>query len=174
MAERAIDFLNPNRDRPLDGLKALRDDGPALAKLGAAYAVTKRNDLAARAWRRALVQQPGNEVILHSLTLLNYWTEGDPAIGLETAEELIDSNPHLAEYRWLHATLLERAGRLPEAIAAAERAIERDPSAAPIRAWLAQAYEKTDQHEKAADQQAILRRWPKASLGEHTPDNALP
>lgn len=159
LAERAIDFLNPHRDQPIQGLEIQSLDAPALVKLGLAYVVTGRNELAIASWKRALKERPGNEQILHSLTLA-YLTHSDPAAGLEFAGPLVESNPHLAEYHWLHATLLDRVGKLPEAIAAAELAIERDPTATPIRAWLAQAYDRTNQPEKSQQQRALLARWP--------------
>jgi tetratricopeptide (TPR) repeat protein len=160
MAERAIDFLSPDRDEPLKGLDRLSGDAPALTKLGLAYVVAGRSELAAAAWKRALKLRPGNELILDSLTRL-YATQGDNAAGLRYAQQLVAANPHLAEYHFVHAMLLDRTGDKRAAIAAAEKAIERDPSATSVRQWLAAAYAETDQPEKSRMEQAVLDRWPK-------------
>jgi tetratricopeptide (TPR) repeat protein len=116
-----------------------------------------RTDLALKAWERALELEPANEAVLHSVALFHS-RGGDPLVGLQYIDRLLAENPYLAEYHWMRCRLLEQAGNLEESVRAAERTIELDPTAVYVRAWLVDAYQRTNQSAAGQQQRELIER----------------
>lgn len=144
-------------DTPTEMLRQLGDDMPVLERIGIPLAMLGRTDLALQVWERALELEPTNEAVLHSLALF-YSRSGDPLMGLKYIDRLLAVNPYLAEYQWLRSRLLEQAGQFDEAVRAAERTVQLDPTAISVRAWLIDAYQRGNQPAKAQQQREIMER----------------
>ena len=134
-----------------------QDDPAVLLDLGLVYAMGGMLREALAAWEAGVAASPTNELILARLTTFHA-RMGSAGEGLPWAERLIEVNPHVAEYRWIHSTLLDKAGRRDEAIKAAEAALERDPTAKVIRTWLVEAYRDKGRAADAEKQEKLLKR----------------
>ena len=156
LAAEAEKLFNPDGLAPAALLEEYRHDHAVLSNLGLVYVLTGRPQLAEAAWQRALALEPHNESDLSSLMQFHA-RMGNPDAAQDFARRLLAVNPHLAEYHWLQSTLFQQARQLPAAIAAAERALERDPTATAVRVWLVRAYTQSGQSEKATEQNALLR-----------------
>jgi hypothetical protein len=141
-----------------ENIASREDDPGSLANIGIAQVITGHSNEALATWERALALEPNHEITLHSLTAY-YSTEADPRPGIPFARRLVEINPHVAEHHWLLATLLDGSGRLEEAIPAAEKAIQLDPTALKVRGWLIQAYVRSNRTGEALQQRDILQRF---------------
>lgn len=156
LAGQAEKLFNPDGKEPAALLDEFSDDHAVLSNLGLVYVLTGRPQLAEAAWQRASRLEPTNESDLASLVQFHA-RMGNPNGAHEVAERLLAVNPHLAEYHWLQSSLFQQTRQLPEAIAAAERALVRDPTAQAVRVWLVRAYAQAGQPGKSAEQAALLR-----------------
>jgi predicted CXXCH cytochrome family protein len=156
LGEQALKTLGLTTKMDIAALYSMEDAG-TLARMGIVLALTGRTPDAIETWEQALKLEPNHEASLRSLTVCCI-AENDVNRGLIHAERLTKANPHVAEHHWLRVLLLDRAGRVQEAIDSAEQAVALDPTAVPSRRWLVEAYQRIGQTEKALEHQDVLQR----------------
>ena len=92
---------------------------------------------------------------------------------LEFASEFVDRCLEIDSghpgYHAIRADVLMNFGRLKEGITAGEKSLELDPTRIPVRAWLANAYEKDGRKADADAMREIVRRMQTAKVPETTP-----
>ncbi len=147
--------------RELDPLGAAHgsDDERLLEHLAICYMIIESPQQGLACWTRLLEIAPDNETALRSMAILSASRNDGPGM-LAYAERLQAANPDLPEPYFMQARALEMLQRAPEAIAAAEESLRRDPTALPVRMWLIAICDATGQTEKAAAQ----RKWVEAYL----------
>lgn len=134
-AERAAPRLRETVERAPDDVESL--DVLAVCEL-----LLERPDEAVRLWGEALKHDPRRQSALQSLLL--YWmNRGETTRAAGYAERLVTVNPWVADAQGRYSLLLARLGRMDEAVAAAERARQLNPSAPPATKWLAELYRRT-------------------------------
>jgi tetratricopeptide (TPR) repeat protein len=153
-ALRQFKFPSEPGATPLDNLG---NDVEVLERAGVLFVLLNQPEPATRIWQRVLELDPTNERVLHYSALFRLKT-GDHAGSLTLFDQLITENPHLAEYHWLRASAQEKVGRMEDAIRSAERTLELDPTAIPIRDWLAQAYDRAGRSADADRQRQVIAR----------------
>ena len=104
------------------------------AYLGLATCLGRRNDLpaAARALQFAKEREPDNPVVAANLGILQA-TRGDLGGAIQSLTAALARDPDLHEARFNLALAYAKAGRRPEAAAAARELLRRLPAAAPQR-----------------------------------------
>ena len=138
-------------------LEEAPDDPHPLTILGALAMDHQRPDLAREHYRQARDVPAAEEAALDGLLKIHYLSsEWERA--LDCADRLIELDPGHARAHAMRADTLKGLGRLDEGIAAAERALELNPTLVPVREWLASALRKAGREAEADEQQQILRR----------------
>jgi tetratricopeptide (TPR) repeat protein len=77
---------------------------------------------------------------------------------LDCADRLIELDPGHARAHAMRADTLQALGRLDEGIAAAERALEFNPTLMPVREWLVNAQREAGRPAEADEQEETLLR----------------
>lgn len=98
-----------------------------LYSLGQVLSDEGQSGLAQRAYRDAVTFEPYNVQYRESLCLV-YLKGGNASEALGCVTELMELSPGFVQGYFIRARLLEQLGRLPEALAVAEKGLEFDPS----------------------------------------------
>lgn len=141
------------------------DDGLVLSTLGA-LAMQQQRSVAARAWLKKAQSLPETEEAAVAGLLELSYQEADWARALEYVDRCLEIDPGHPGYHAIRADCLENSGRLSDAILAAEKSLELDPTRIPVREWLANAYEKDQRLPEAAAMREIVRRMQSAKVPE--------
>ena len=161
LAYHAEPLLTPTEMKSANSLAALveaiGDDVEVLNALAAVYQLTDRLDQAVSLWKRVLEMSPGNEAALYRLAV-HYHDGNDYVSARGYLEQLLEVRPQLADLHGRYAHVLSQFEEWPQAIEAAERGLELDPSLSQLREWLIQVYEKSDRANQAEPHRAILAR----------------
>lgn len=131
------------------------DDVLTLESLGAAAMSRGRPETALKFWREALAIDPKHERILNLAAGLTLRSEQFEAC-MEYNERLLTINPWGPVQQARRATLLDHAGKLREAIQAAEKSLELDPGQLPLREWLVDACQRANRHARAEQERILL------------------
>lgn len=91
--------------------------------------------------------------------LLNiYYPLTDWKRSLECADRLLELDPGYSKVHALRADILRKLGRDEDAIDAARRALEFNPTLVAVREWLVEAYRATGRADDQRQQEEILKR----------------
>lgn len=108
------------------------DDGPLIQALGTAYS-QRENYAEARKWlEKVVVLEPKNEQAQINLALACVALR-DLAAAKEHIAEVVELNPHVARNFQLQAKILAQRGEFEQAIQAAEKLVELDPTQFELR-----------------------------------------
>ena len=88
---------------------------------------------------------------------------------LEYVDRCLEIDSGHPGYHAIRADVLMNSGRLKEGITAGEKSLELDPTRIPVRAWLANAYEKDGRKADADAMRGIVRRMQTAKVPETNP-----
>ena len=142
----------------LDGVLARSpDDGVVLAVLGSMAQEGQRTDLAIGYYERARQFPVAQEMSFNGLLSL-YSDAGRLEDALQCADQLLAIDPGHARVHAVRANVLLALGRKAEAVTAAERALEFDPTLIDVRLGLARAYGELGQVQQQQEQERILSR----------------
>ncbi len=131
------------------GLAIHPDDGLTLATLGA-LAMQHQNGVAAETYLlKAQALPESEESAVAGLLELSYQAADWPR-ALQYVNRCIELDPGHPGYHAIMADSLMNSGKLKEAIKAAEKSVELDPTRIPVRLWLARAYDKDGRSAEAA------------------------
>lgn len=133
------------------------DDRESWFSLGVALALARDPPGARAAWERALEIEPRDELALDAL-VGQCQSQGDRAGSLVYLDRLLAVNPWIASNHARRATMLGELGRVPEAIEAAEKALELDPTDTSTRRWLSLVYEREGRVEESRRHASFSRR----------------
>ncbi|MCO6456765.1 MAG: tetratricopeptide repeat protein [Pirellulaceae bacterium] len=122
-------------------LQAAPDDLRVVDALALCRMLENQTDQAVELWQRAIQLEPGRRDALFSLAIY-YHNSGQTDLALEYTERYLRQFPWNAEMHGRHSHLLGESGRLDEAIAAAERALQLNPSVPKTYVWLSWLYEQ--------------------------------
>ncbi|MEZ6064315.1 MAG: hypothetical protein R3B90_01085 [Planctomycetaceae bacterium] len=131
LADQAINAL-----RPL--AVPLANDLPLQAALAAALNLTGDTGGAGAVWQGILQQDPSHEAALEGLAYACH-DAGQFELALEYLDRLLAINPYQSNSHGRRAHILGRLERMPEAIEAAQRTIELDPTSVHVYRWLSHA-----------------------------------
>ncbi len=130
-------------------LKAAPNDENALTLMGAFFRQRNARAAARDYFERAKTNPASEETAVGSLLTLNY-LDSRWAAALLCADRMIELDPQGARFHSLRADILQQSGRPEEGIAAAQQALQLDPTLMPVREWLVQALANanriTEQH----------------------------
>lgn len=144
----------------LDGLlQQSPDDGALLVVLGSMAAEGQRGALAIDYYERARRFSTVSEMSLNGLLGLYSGAQRWPE-ALDAADRLLAIDPGHARVHAMRADVLFALGKRDEAITAAERALEFDPTLIEVRRGLVRIAEEFGKREVLKHHEAILRRWP--------------
>ena len=148
----------PELARRLDRvLETVPDDGAVLTVLGATALDHGRLELARRYYSRALAVPDAEEAALSGLLKIHYLSADWPQ-ALDYAERLLRIDPGNASAHSMRADSLKMLGRTDEAIDAALRALEFNPTLVPVRSWLVDLSRAAGRSEERREQEDILLR----------------
>lgn len=136
-------------------ITALGPDQAALAELGSSYLVNGEIDPARVVWRRLLDLNPDHEVALGGLAFIELQRRNVRA-GRIHLERLLTLLPNDPEWHARMAELAWAGGTRDEALRAAERVLELDPTKLELRQWLVAAYRSTGNAERSAHHRRIV------------------
>jgi tetratricopeptide (TPR) repeat protein len=145
------------------------DDVDALEVLGTACFLQRRVADAERYWQAALQRDPRRETTLHHLAVIKY-EQRQMAAARDLLQRYLDVNPRFGTMHAKYAGALGALGDWPACIAAAERALERNPTLASAHELLAYAYRQTgkpvesERHRRLFEQ--LQRLVPRAAVEE--------
>ena len=129
-------------------MKDFPDDPRTLNALGTASAVNGRFDDSIRYWEKSLALDPKGEQTLEMLTVTLHKT-GHPKEALGYLKRTLELNPWKATLWGRYAGLLSRDENWAQAIEAAHKALELDPSVLQTYQFLADAYRKRGDSDKS-------------------------
>ena len=159
-AARVHDLLVP-RWMSDDDLEKIADllgyDMHALGALGQAFQIMDQRALSVKCWNEALRVHPQSEVLLARLGDL-YQEEKNWKPALTHFDRALEINPHASIYHGRRAYVLGHLGRREEGAAAAERALELDPTLTQVREWLIDVYGRLGKTELRDEQRRLLER----------------
>jgi hypothetical protein len=128
--------------------KSVPEDLDAGIALGTAYWLTGDPRMASKTWEAMIKREPENEDLLRRLQVLCHETN-QLQMGADYGRKLIKVSPWNYEYFGRHAHMLGSLGLYEEAIIAAERALELNPTELQLHQWLAEIHEYRKNVEKA-------------------------
>lgn len=137
--------------------EAAPDDVDVIDALGVAASLQGRLADAARLWRSAVTIEPRRQKPLFSLAALAQG-EGNLPTALVYEERLLELNPWEGSLYLRHSKTLSGLGRADDALAAAEKAIELDPSSPEAHAWVAELHQMKGDLTKADEARRQARR----------------
>ncbi len=140
-------------------------DGLTLSTLGALAMQHGQTERAVQYLKRAQSVSLAEESAVASLLDLSY-QQANWAQSLEYVDRCIENDAGHPGYHAIRADVLMNSGRLKEGITAAEKSLELDPTRIPVRAWLANAYEKDSRKAQADAMREIVRRMQTAKVPE--------
>ncbi|MCO6456908.1 MAG: tetratricopeptide repeat protein [Pirellulaceae bacterium] len=140
------------------GLQLLGNDPPALNALGTACRMQKRYQEAEICWQEALRYNPKDEQAL-LLMLLHHHSLQDTRSALEYVERLLELLPDAPTLHGRRAHMLGQLGQTDQAIKAAERALELDPTLIQIHIWLIEVYTGRGELDRADEVRKLLERF---------------
>lgn len=138
-------------------INALGADETALAELGAGHLINGEIDPARVVWRRLLDLNPDHEVALGGLAVIELQRRNVRA-GRIHLERLLKLLPDDHEWHARMAELAWTAGKRDEALQAAERVLELDPTKLELRQWLVAAYRSTANAERSDHHRQIVEQ----------------
>jgi predicted CXXCH cytochrome family protein len=133
------------------------DDPPIWIALGDVADLRHDNASARKNWERALKLWPDDEMVLDSLAVVCQQS-GDYQASLDYSNRLIDLEPWRARDYERRSAVLAHFGRLREAIADAEKAVELEPLDKKARRWLKDLYRQVGNFAAGSKQDEILKR----------------
>lgn len=133
------------------------DDIESLRMLGSVSMWLDRPRDARQFWRAALDRRPEEEGVLQQLGQLAA-EQGRTSDALELLEQFHRFNPWTAESYGRVARLQWQAGDPDAALAAAQRALELNPTLIPLRQWLVRAYRELNREADADAEEAFIER----------------
>ncbi len=139
----------------------LPDDGLLLIALGTMAHHGNRQNLA-RGYLERARQIPAVEESAVAELLDVYYESSDWEKALECANRLIEINPREVKAYAIKADVCSLLGRSADGIAAAEQAIELNPSLVSLRRWLVKAYRGAGRESDAQAEEAVIERIEKA------------
>ena len=158
--------IPPDLERLLESALAVHpSDGLALSTLGALAMQQGRTTEAVQYLTQARNVPFAEESAVAGLLDLSY-QQANWAKSLEYVDRCIEIDPGHPGYHAIRADVLMNSGRQKEGITAAEKSLELDPTRIPVRAWLANAYEKDGRKADADAMREIVRRMQTAKLPE--------
>ena len=154
----------PDLERLLESALAFHpSDGLALSTLGALAMQLGRTEQAVQYLTQAQNVPLAEESAVAGLLDLSY-QQANWAKSLAYVDRCIEIDPGHPGYHAIRADVLMNSGRLKEGITAAEKSLELDPTRIPVRAWLANAYEKDGRKADADAMREIVRRMQTAKV----------
>lgn len=139
----------------LEQLCAQANDVVMLEALGSLQLAIEQYDRAIATFQKALVLDPQHEKTLWGLVLASeQW--GQPEDILEYVDRYIKVNPWDSRAHGRRAQALARAGRIPEAIDAANQSLKIDPASGVTHSWLSRAYESRGDSQKSAHHRRLF------------------
>lgn len=138
-------------------INALGVDETALAELGSGYLISGEIDPARVVWRRLLDLNPDHEVALGGLAVIELQRR-NVRVGRTHLERLLKLLPDDPEWHARMAEMAWAAGKRDEALQAAERVLELDPTKLELRQWLVAAYRSTANAERSDHHRQIVER----------------
>jgi hypothetical protein len=133
------------------------DDYESLSALGTVLDLRQNVAGAREIWQRALQLKPANEHLLEFMVAACQ-KSGDDQAALEYLDRFMALNPWRARDHMRRATLLSQLGLTSEAIAAAERSLELDPTDRTPRRWIINAAQSIGDLATARRHAEILQR----------------
>lgn len=150
-AKEAVNLLLPV-------LKGAPKDIEGRYALGQALETFGDSTLAMEAWKQVLELQPTHESALENMALLHLGANR-PQEAQPLLERLVDINPERSFYFGRLAFVMGLNGELQKGIAAAERALELNPSLVHTHIWLAEAYRRLGDQKRADEHAALAERF---------------
>ena len=138
-------------------INALGADETALAELGSSYLVNGEIEPARVVWRRLLDLNPDHEVALGGLAVIELQRR-NVRVGRIHLERLLQLLPEDPEWHARMAEMAWAAGKRDEALQAAERVLELDPTKLELREWLVAAYRSTGNAERSSHHGQIVEQ----------------
>ncbi|HVX12412.1 MAG TPA: tetratricopeptide repeat protein [Pirellulales bacterium] len=133
------------------------DDSLSWNTLGSVLELRQEWAGALQAWQRALDLKPQNERALDALSSI-YQKTGDYEHALEYLDRLIKLLPFRSRDHARRAMMLSEMGRMPEALAEAETALELDPTDRFMRRWIIEAAQRSGNLETSRRHADIQKR----------------
>ncbi|MFM9961514.1 MAG: tetratricopeptide repeat protein [Planctomycetaceae bacterium] len=144
------------RQQLLQVLAEYPADPEILNGLGTLSILLNELPAAEKYFRTALTACPDDERTIEQLALFYVWRKNSAA---RTAlEKSLAMNADNVEMWGRYARVLADAGAWPAALEAAEKGLSHDPSFAPLRSWLANAYRHRGDNENSRRHQRVLDR----------------
>lgn len=138
-------------------LKTQPNDIDILENLGAACLIQGRSFDASEWWKEALTVDPRRESVLEHLAMLTFdQRQLKPA--REYLQRYISVNPWHGAIFGRYAGVLGALGDWRESIAAAEHALELNPTLIPLHGWLANAYQQVGNSAEGERHRQLLIR----------------
>jgi len=125
--------------------------------MGTAYLQSDNQVAGVRCFENVVSLQPANVPALESLAL-RYHYSGNLQLARQYYERLIKSNPWRAEFYGRYAHVLGQLNEMPEAIKAAQKCLELNPTLSHVHMWLAEVYDKSENHVLADQHREIYQR----------------
>ena len=135
----------------------LPDDVPLLISMGTAYLQSDNQIAGVRCFENVVSLQPANVQALESLALRHHYA-GNLQKARQYYERLIESNPWRAEFYGRYAHVLGQLNEMPGAIKAAQKCLELNPTLSHVHMWMAEVYDKSENHVLADQHREIYRR----------------
>lgn len=133
------------------------DDADSWTALGVIYDLRQNIGSAREALERALALKPQSENVLDLLVRVCQ-KSGDSIGGLEYLDRLLAQNPWRSLDYMRRSTLLSQLGRQAEAVEAAEKAVELDPTDRSARRWAIKVAQSNGDMQTSRRHAEILRR----------------
>ena len=176
--QRAIAIAVARKGAPFSGLleeeltellTVFPKDGPLLIAHGSVTRMRGNVNAAVGSFEQAALLVESDEIAL--TTLVDVYYEAQNWSGaISAAERLLKLDPESSRVYAILADSLANAGRLEDGIAAAEQALQFNPSLAVLHQWLAVKYEEqgnaaeSERHRKTLERMQTAR--PQTELGE--------
>lgn len=126
--------------------------------LGQAFAAANRNELAIEAWKQVLTLAPNHEKAIELMSMV-YMNQSNHAEAQKMLERLVDINPTRSHYFGRLSHAFGMSGQLQMSTAAAERALELNPSLFQTHQWLIDVYGQIGDSDAASRHLRILNQF---------------
>ena len=133
------------------------DDLEALESLASVYLTQKRLPEARRVLEQVVQQDPLNEFGLLQMALVLH-DQRDWSQSLLYWDRALQRNPWIALNHVQHGQTLVKAGRIEDAITAAQKSLILNPGFLPAHIWLGENLPRAGQVEKGAQHRAVVER----------------
>lgn len=139
-------------------LGVARQDVEGRLAVGQAFAALQRFELARQAWQQVLSLTPDHEKAIE-FTAMTWMIQEQPGQARSALERLVDINPTRSFYFGRLAHVFGLTGNLQMSAAAAERALELNPSLFQTHEWLADVYRRLQNEAEAREHATMLQRF---------------